>query len=132
VATAWVLYAILAALAYRPLVGPGPVQGGAVMAFPHSDGEFFHGLVSGVRTTGLGGTDAASPALAALGTLSWLLFASTELAQKALLILLPPLAGLTFYRAMLRQTGQRLPWVAGGAGYVLSPLTRWAFSDGRG
>src|SRR5919198_1180963 len=63
VATAWLLFAVLAAFAYRPLVGPGPVQGGATPSFPHTDTGFFRELLSGVRTTGLGGTDAASPGL---------------------------------------------------------------------
>jgi GT2 family glycosyltransferase len=131
VATTWIFVAILAAFAYRPLVGSGPVQGGAAAAFPATAGGFFHELVSGVRTTGLGGTDAASPALALLGAISWLLFGSPELAQKALLILLPPLAGLAFYRAMARRSAHRVAALAGGLTYALSPLTLWAFSQGR-
>src|SRR5207253_188152 len=107
------------------------VQGGAIQAFPPSDSGFFHELLSGVRTTALGGTDAASPALAPLGALSWLLFGSTDLAQKALLILLPPLAGLTFYRALLSQAGRRVPALVGAVCYGLSPVMLWAFSEGR-
>jgi hypothetical protein len=131
VATAWVLVAIVATFGYRHLVGPGPVQGGAVAAFPSTPHEFFTELVSGVRTTGLGGTDAASPALAALGALSSVLFSSTELAFKALLMLLPPLAGLAFYRSTVRQGGQRVPAVVGSLCYGLSPLMLWSLSEGR-
>jgi GT2 family glycosyltransferase len=130
-ATAWVLFAGVAALAYRHLVGPGALEGGVVPAFPAHPSAFFRELDSGFRTTGLGGVQAASPALAVLGGISAVLFASTELAAKALLILLPPLAGLTFYRATVRQTGQRLPAVVGAACYGLSSVLMWAFSQGR-
>ncbi len=129
--TAWVLFAAVAALAYRHLVGPGPLEGGVMPSFPAHPSDFFRELDSGFRTTGLGGDQAASPALAVLGGLSAVLFASTELAAKALLILLPPLAALTFYRATVRQTGQRLPAVVGAACYGLSSVLMWAFSQGR-
>jgi GT2 family glycosyltransferase len=131
VATTWVVVAVVAAFAYRHLVGPGPVEGGALTTFPATPGDFFRELVSGVRSTGLGGADAASPALAALGGLSAVLFASTELAQKALLILLPVLAGLAFYRATVRQGLQRIPSVVGALCYGLSPLMLWSLSEGR-
>ena len=130
-ATAWLLFAVVAAFAYRHLVGPGPLEGGALPTFPAAPIDFFRELGSGFRTTVLGGTDAASPALAILGAISTALFSSTELALKALLILLPPLAGLTFYRAVVRQTGLRGPAVAGAACYGLSAVLLWAFSDGR-
>ncbi|MDP9341686.1 MAG: glycosyltransferase family 2 protein [Actinomycetota bacterium] len=130
-ATAWVLFAAVAALAYRQLVGPGSLEGGVIPMFPAHPSDFFRELDSGFRTTGLGGAQAASPALAMLGGISAVLFASTELAAKALLILLPPLAGLTFYRATVRQTGQRLPAVVGASCYGLSSVLMWAFSQGR-
>ena len=59
-----------AAFAVRHLIGPGPLSGGALPAFPASPDGFFAELVSAVRTTGLGGPSPASPALAALGGLS--------------------------------------------------------------
>ncbi len=130
-ATAWVLFAAVAAVAYRHLVGPGNLEGGVLPAFPAHPSDFFRELDSGVRTTGLGGAQAASPALAVVGALSAVLFSNPELAAKALVILLPPLAGLTFYRAMFRQTGQRLPAVVGAACYGLSAVVMWAFSQGR-
>jgi GT2 family glycosyltransferase len=131
VATAWVLVAVVAAFAYRHIVGPGPVQGGAIEVFPSTPGAFFTEVVSAVRTTGLGGTEAASPALAGLGALSAVMFGSTELALKALLILLPALAGLAFYRATVRQGAQRIPSVVGALCYGLSPLMLWSLSEGR-
>ena len=65
VATAWVVAAAVTALAYRRLIGPGPLTGGALAAFPGSPHDFFREFGSAVRTTGLGGTEAGSPALLA-------------------------------------------------------------------
>src|SRR5919201_6852494 len=46
-------------------------------------------------------------------------------------MLLPPLAGLAFYRSTVRQGGQRGPAVVGGLCYGLSPLMLWSLSEGR-
>jgi len=131
VLVAWTLGVGIMALAYRFLVGPEVVQGGALAAFPSGHAAFFHELLSGYRTTVLGGTQAASPALGALGALSAVSFASTGLAQKVLLALLPPTAALVLYRSMLRQTGQRPASVLAAGAYALSALVFWAFSEGR-
>lgn len=130
-ATAWILAAALCAVAYRHLVGDGAPQGGALASIPDAPGDYFREFASGVRTTALGGAQPASPALALLGALSWVLFGGTALAVKALLFVLPPLAGLTLYRCMVRRTGARVPAVLAGACYALSALTMWSFSQGR-
>ncbi len=131
VGMAWFVFAILGALATRHLVGHDPLTGGALPRFPAAPSGFFHELLSGVRTTALGGTDPGSPALGMLGVLSTVLFGSTALAQKALLILLPPLAGVAMYRTVRRRTGERVPAVLAAACYGLSPLLLWAYSEGR-
>jgi GT2 family glycosyltransferase len=131
VLVAWTLGLAIMALAYRFLVGPEDLQGGALAAFPLEPTGFFRELVSGFRTTVLGGSHAASPALGALGALSAVSFASTGVAQKLLLACLPPVAGLVLYRSMLRQTGQRVAAVVAAGAYALSALVFWAFSEGR-
>ncbi len=131
VLVAWTLGLGIMALAYRFLLGPEVMQGGALAAFPSGPTGFFHELVSGFRTTVLGGSQTASPALGALGGLSAVSFASTGMAQKLLLALLPPVAGLVLYRSMLRQTGQRVAAVVAAAAYSLSAMVFWAFSEGR-
>jgi GT2 family glycosyltransferase len=131
VLVAWTLGLAIMALAYRFLVGPEVLQGGALAAFPLEPTGFFRELVSGFRTTVLGGSHAASPALGALGALSAVSFASTGVAQKLLLACLPPVAGLVLYRSMLRQTGQRVAAVVAAGAYALSALVFWAFSEGR-
>jgi GT2 family glycosyltransferase len=127
---AWVAAALLAAVAYRHLVGAHPLAGGAIASFPSSATGFFGELVSGVRTTGLGGTQAASPALGMLGLGSAAALGNTDLLQKAMLFVLPAAAAVGAARATRRTTGQRLPAVVAGVVYALSPVLMWAFSEG--
>jgi GT2 family glycosyltransferase len=128
---AWTLTALVAALAYRRLVGPEALSGGALPAFPARTSGFFHEFVSGIRATGLGGSEAASPALAALGALSGVLFSSPAVAQKVLLMLLLPGAAFLLYRGLMRQTRQPVAAVVAAACYALSAVSLWAFSEGR-
>ena len=122
---------VLGALAVRHFVGPEVLSGGALAAFPEQAQAFFRELVSGVRTTVLGGAQSASPSLAGMGAASWVAFGSTALAQKALLGAMPLLAAIAMYRAMARQTSSPGPAVVASAAYALSGLTLWAFSEGR-
>lgn len=126
-----VIAIVLGALAVRHFVGPEVLSGGALAAFPAQAEGFFRELVSGVRTTVLGGAQAASPALAGMGTTSWVAFGSTALAQKVLLGAMPALAAIAMYRAMARETGSPGPSVIASGAYMLSALALWAFSEGR-
>ena len=121
----------LGALAVRHFVGPEVLQGGALAVFPADPSGFWNELLSGTRTTILGGAQSASPALAPLGGLSWLVFGSTALAQKVLLAALPPIAAGSMYRALSRQTQQPVAAVVGAVSYGLSALAMWSFSEGR-
>ncbi len=122
---------LLGILAVRHFVGPDPLQGGALATFPLHPVDFFRELVSAVRTTGLGGAQPASPALAGLGALSWLSFGNPAFAEKLLLGALPPLSAILMYRALARQTGRPGAAVVGAASYGLSAVSLWAFSEGR-
>ena len=97
------------ALAYRDLFGARPLAGGGLPAFPSSATGFFRELVSGVRSTGLGGTEPASPALAVLGAGSVLTLGSPALLQKLLLLGLPVAAAVGAYRAIRSVAGERKP-----------------------
>ncbi|HXJ64412.1 MAG TPA: hypothetical protein VNN79_11715, partial [Actinomycetota bacterium] len=131
VAFAWAVFAVLAFFAYKPLWGHLPLAGGALPAFPSAPSGFFQEFLSGFRTTALGGPDMGSPALGILGVTSAVTFASTSLAQKFLLMVLPPIAGRAMYRMVLRRTNERVPAVVAGAVYGLSATVLWAFSSGR-
>lgn len=129
VATAFAL--ALGAFAVRHLLGVGALQGGALAAFPDQPAAFWRELVSGVRTTVLGGAQPASPVLAALAGLSWVSLGEPALAQKVLLALLPPVAATTMYRAVAHQTRRPGPAAVAALAYGLSGITLWAFSEGR-
>jgi GT2 family glycosyltransferase len=131
IVSALFLLVVVGVLADRFLVGSSPLTGGALAAPPSTPSAYFRELLSSARTTGLGGPQPASPALGFLGVISFVLGASTWLAVKALLILLPPAAGWTFYRTFVRETGHRGPAVVGAVCYALSATLLWAFSQGR-
>jgi GT2 family glycosyltransferase len=122
---------VVGAFAIRHLVGPSSLAGGVLPAFPPKTSGFFGELLSGYRTTGLGGPLAASPALGAMGALSALVFDSTRLAQKVLLAGAPVLAGTLMYRSTVRLTGRAGPSVVAAGAYLASALMLWAFSQGR-
>jgi hypothetical protein len=125
------LGAVVAGVALRSLLGPEPLHGGALPMFPGSWRSFFGELASGYRTTGLGGTLAASPALGAMGALSWVTFGSTAVAQKLLLAGGPILASIMLYRALARITGRPDAAVLAAVSYGVSAMVLWAFSEGR-
>lgn len=125
------LAAVVAGIAMRGLFGPESLHGGALATFPSSWRALFGELDSGYRTTGLGGSAAASPALGAMGALSWITFGSTAIAQKVLLGGGPILAAVFLYRALARLTGRPAAAVLGAASYALSGLVLWSFSEGR-
>jgi GT2 family glycosyltransferase len=122
---------VVGALAARGLFGSGRLYGGAIPTFPTSPSGFFAELVSAYRTTPLGGSLAASPALGLMGGLSGLLFASTGLAQKVMVGAGPALAAILCYRATVRLTGRPGPSVVAASAYGLSAVVLSAFSDGR-
>ncbi|MEX0984185.1 MAG: glycosyltransferase, partial [Actinomycetota bacterium] len=122
---------VVGGFALRHLVGPEPIAGGALPAFPRGAQAFFAELTSAVRTTGLGGDLAASPALGAMGGLSVLMAGSTALAQKVMIAAGPFLAAMLAYRACVRITGRSAPAALAAASYGASAVVLWAFSDGR-
>jgi GT2 family glycosyltransferase len=122
---------LVGATATRGLFGSGSLAGGVLPSFPSTPSGFWAELASAYRTTGLGGSLAASPALGALGALSSVLFASTTLAQKVVLGGGPALAAIVMYRAAMRLTRRPGPAVIAAAAYALSAIVLWAFSEGR-
>lgn len=118
-------------VATREIVGAAALVGGALPGFPSSAGSFFAELSSAARSSPLGGTLAPSPALGAIGAVSSILLGDTDLAQKALLLLGPPLAATLLYRAVVRSGARPGPAVLAAAAYGLSAFILWTFSEGR-
>jgi GT2 family glycosyltransferase len=122
---------VIGAVVFRHLLGSEPLVGGVLPAFPARPSGFWAELVSGYRTTGLGGPLAASPALGALGALSWMTLGSTSVAQKVVLAGAPVLASILAYRAAVRLTGRPGPSVVAAATYLMCGLVLWSYSEGR-
>jgi hypothetical protein len=131
VAASWIVVAVISAFAFRHFVGPEPLTGGVAPVFPAAPTDFFRELISGVRTTPIGGAQAASPALAAMGGLSGVLFASTGMAEKVLFAILPIAGGMAMYRLLLRMTANRAASLIAAGCYGLSAVALWSFSNGR-
>jgi GT2 family glycosyltransferase len=131
VATAWGLAVLVAAVAYRDLLGVSPLTGGGLGSFPDSPVGFFRELLSGLRHTGLGGSHAASPALGVLGVGSVITLGSPALLEKVLLLGLPAVAAGACYRAVREVTHDTLPASVAAACYALSSLVLWGVSEGR-
>jgi GT2 family glycosyltransferase len=127
----WVIGAAIAFFAYRVLTSGAALAGGALPSFPALPRTYLSELVSGVRTTGLGGPYAASPALAILAALSWIPGVGASTLPKLLLGVLPPLASVVLYRGLARQTLDRVAGVVGALALATSGVVFWAFSDGR-
>ena len=131
VASSWMVGALLALVAYRHLFGASPLLGGGLAQTPASAGGYLAELFSGLRHTGLGGAQAASPALGMLGLGSLLAFDSPALLQKVLLLALPAAAAVGCYRAVRTLTRAALPAATAGVCYALSASMLWAVSEGR-
>ena len=131
VLVASVLGLVLGAVVTRELLGPEPLVGGALPAFPTSAGGFFTELVASARSTALGGSLVASPALAVLGALSSVTFGSAAIAQKVLVAAGPALAAIMLYRAAVRRTALPGPSAVAAAAYGLSAVVLWTYSEGR-
>jgi GT2 family glycosyltransferase len=122
---------VIGAVSIRGLYGSEVLAGGVLPRFPDEPGGFWAELVSAFRTTGLGGSLSASPALGALGGLSWLTLGSTAMAQKVVLVGAPALAAILTYRAAVRITDRPGPSVLAAGVYLMSGLMLWSFSEGR-
>jgi GT2 family glycosyltransferase len=131
VITASALGLVVGAVVIRGFLGPEPLAGGALRMFPSSPAGFLSELVSAYRTTAIGGTLPASPALGALGGLSWALVGSTSFAQKVILAGAPVLGAVLLYRGAVRLTGRPGSSVVAAVAFLLSGVMLWSFSEGR-
>jgi GT2 family glycosyltransferase len=123
--------AVLAFINLRNLFGAGMLAGADVAPFPDGAGAFFHAFSSGWRGAASGGAGPATPALSILGLLSTVLFNSTWLAQRAIIIAPVLIAAFTMFR-LTRNLGfapgaRRISVIA----YAASPLMLASFGQGR-
>ncbi|MBS3941979.1 MAG: glycosyltransferase family 2 protein [Actinobacteria bacterium] len=115
-----------------PLLVPGELRGGELAPWPASPAAFLSDYVAGWHTAGAFGTAAApSPAQPLLGLWHLLLFGSSYLAPRLLLLGLPFAAWLLALRAAQGFSDRRLARVVAATAYVLSPPALAALASGR-
>jgi len=128
---ATVLFILGVALAL-PLLQSSTVRGGELASWPASASVFFNDYTATVhRADGLVTAGAPSPAVAALGVLTWLSLGSSWLAPRLLLLGAVPVAWLLALVALRGVSTRRLPQVVGATMYVVSPPFLAALRTGR-
>lgn len=114
----------------RTVLGPAPLAGIGMPPFPERAADLLGEFMSGRRTGGVGSAVPATPGLALLGALQWLLLGSAWLVQRALLLGLPILAAATAWAMAgalgFSGAGRRVVSLA----YALSPLALGALGAG--
>jgi GT2 family glycosyltransferase len=125
------LAGLVLGLALRDLVGPEPLAGGILPAFPEGAGPLLAELVSATRSTGLGGPLAASPALAVVAAVSAIVPGGAAVAQKVVLAAAPVLSGVLLYRAAVRRTARPGASIVAALAYGASAIALWALSEAR-
>ncbi|CAN5366795.1 glycosyltransferase [soil metagenome] len=123
------LLAFLASLG--GFLGPGPIIGGEIAAWPESPVEFLANYLSPWGGEPLASASFPSPVQAVLGLLSLVLGGSAWLAQRVLVFGLLPLAFITTLRAGRLVTPQPWPRVIGATVYVVSPAVLGTLAEGR-
>lgn len=123
------LLAFLASLG--GFLGPGPIIGGEVAAWPASSRAFLDSYLSPWGGEPLASASFPSPVQAVLGLLSLALGGGAWLAQRVLVFGLVPLAFVTTLRAGRLVTRRPWPRVVGATVYVVSPAVLGTLSQGR-
>lgn len=123
------LLAFLASLG--GFLGPGPIVGNEVVAWPDSPAAFFANYLSPWGGEPLASPSFASPVQAVLGIATTVLGGSAWFVQRVLVFGLVPLAFVTTLRAGLLVTGRPWPRVVGAGIYALSPAVLGTVAQGR-
>lgn len=115
-----------------PLLLPGTLRGGELVAWPERTAAFLGDYVAAWHDAGPVGTTAApSPAQALLGVLDVLAFGSGWLAPRLLVLGALPVAWVLSLRAARLLSQRPLPRLVGATVYVLSPPALAALQTGR-
>lgn len=131
VAVASIAATVFTLVAFRGVLFVPHIEGGALPVFPPEAADFFGALASPWRTTGFGGIEAPSPAMAPLGVASFLSLGDPDLLARLMVALTPVAAGLSCHVALRRLGAAAGPAVVGAVSYALSALTLWVASEGR-
>jgi GT2 family glycosyltransferase len=130
-ASAGLVVGLIYLVGILPLLGDGPIVGGAIAPWPTSAREFLRVYASPWNGEPAASAAFASPIQPLLGFASFLGFGSAWLAQRLLVLGLPVLAWLTALRAGRLVTARPAPRALGATLYALSPVVVGALAQGR-
>jgi GT2 family glycosyltransferase len=122
---------LIALVAGRSLLGPGPISGGALLPAWGGASGLWHEYLAGFHPAGIGSAGATPPYVAVLAALASLLGGKPWLAVDVIMIGCVPLAGLTAFFAARRITESVPARVWAGAAYALLPVGIGAVAAGR-
>jgi GT2 family glycosyltransferase len=122
---------VIALVAERSLIGPGPLSGGALMPAWGGASGLWREYMEGFHPTGIGSTGSAPPYVAVLAALATLLGGKPWLVVDVIMIGCIPVAGLAAFFAARRITTSVPVRVWAGAAYALLPVGMGAVAAGR-
>jgi GT2 family glycosyltransferase len=122
---------VVALVAERSLLGPGPLGGGALLPAWGGAAGLWHDYLQGFHPVGIGSGDSAPPYLAVVAVLATLLGGKPWLAVDVILLGCLPLAGATAFLAVRRVTRSTPVRVWAAASYALLPVATGTIAAGR-
>jgi GT2 family glycosyltransferase len=122
---------VVALVAERSLLGPGPLGGGALVPAWGGAAALWHEYLQGFHPVGIGSGDSAPPYLAVVAALATVLGGKPWLAVDVILLGCVPLAGVTAFLAVRRVTRSTPVRVWAAASYALLPVATGTIAAGR-
>jgi GT2 family glycosyltransferase len=122
---------VVALVAERPLLGSGPLGGGALIPAWGGAAGLWHEYLQGFHPVGVGSGSSTPPYLAVIAALATVLGGKPWLAVDVILLGCVPLAGATAFLAVRRVTRATAVRVWAAASYALLPVAMGAIAAGR-
>jgi GT2 family glycosyltransferase len=127
----FVALTVIALVAERSLLGPGPLGGGELVPAWGGVSQLWQDYVQGFHPTGIGSASSAPPYLAIVAVLATLLGGKPWLAVDVILLGCVPLAGISAFLAARRVTRLVPVRVWAAATYALLPVAMGTVAAGR-
>jgi GT2 family glycosyltransferase len=122
---------VVALVAERPLLGSGPLGGGALLPAWGGAAGLWHEYLQGFHPVGVGSGSSTPPYLAVIAALATVLGGKPWLAVDVILLGCVPLAGATAFLAVRRVTRSTPVRVWAAASYAMAPVAMGAIAAGR-
>ncbi len=122
---------VIALVAERSLLGPGPLGGGALIPAWGGAAGLWHEYLQGFHPVGVGSGSSAPPYLAVIAAVATVLGGKPWLAVDVILLGCVPLAGISAFLAVRRVTRSTPVRVWAAASYALLPVAMGAVAAGR-